>query len=229
MTTRGYLYWDTRILRLGMYVNGYRIRGGLVHPDSANYSRNPPGTLLSTMGHSDILQTRWLGADVPVNLEPIRASFSIIAASELEYHAFMESSTGLSVDVWPDLLIADRWHIPSANPGQTEWKTSRRLPYDLPFVTPSLRPSTAYIDDVAQTVVASSPPSAGEVYVPTTGGFATIETPAGISGTWLTLRYHPVLSARVTTALNHQDVNDLRLQVEIEEVRERLFTVAPAA
>lgn len=228
MANRGYIYWDTRILGLGLYVDGVRIRGGQLHPDAANYSRNPPGTVLPTMGHSDILQTRWLGADVPVNLESIRASFSIIAAAESEYHTFMEASTGLAVDVWPDLLIADRWHIPSANSGQTTWKTSRRLPYDLPFVTTVLRPVSVLIDDAEQTVVSSSPPAAGEVYVPSVGGFAAIETPAGISGTWLTLRYHPILSARVSASLRHQDVNDLRLEVEIEEVRDHLLTVAAA-
>lgn len=230
MAKPGYLYWDTRILRLGMYVAGRRIKGGLVHPNRADYSRSAPGVLLSTLGHSDVLQVRWFGGDVPVSLEPISVRFSMILSDQADADAITEAqSAGAPVDLWLDLVIADQWSIPHAAAGQTQWKTSRKLPYGLDFVTVANRPPRVFIDDTEQTVIHAGVPAAGEVVVPDAGGYAVITTPAGIVGTMLKLRYHPIIVARVTQAdYGHEDVNHLNLQVEIEEIRSRLFSVAAA-
>lgn len=221
----GYLYWSSRVLGLGMYVGGRRIKGGLVHPSRANYSRTPSGTIVPTLGNSDVTQLLLVAIDAPMSIQPISTRFSLSLSLEDDYHILLEShSHGEPVDVWYDLIIADVWSI-RHNPSGTTWKTSRKLPYDLPFVTPTIRPPRAFIDGVEQTVVHASPPSSGQVYVPDIGGYTTIETPNISGGRYLTLRYHPIVVSRVIVDdITHEDVNDLRLSVTIEEVRQRLFT-----
>lgn len=229
MSNRGYLYWDTRILRLGLCIDGRRIKGGFLHPP-ALYSTPPSGISLPTLGHSDVVQHRWFGADVPVNLSPESISFEIVLSSQSDAESIDDAHRrGIPVDVYTDIAHADHWYIPVSSSGQTLWKTSRKMPYGLPFVNTTVRPPRVLIDGVEQTVVFSSPPSAGEVYVPVVGTHTSIETVPGISGTWLTLRYHPVITAIVTKAdKDHRDPNDLRMQVTIDEVRSRLFQVAAA-
>lgn len=221
----GYLYWSSRVLGLGMYVGGRRIKGGLVHPSGANYSRSPAGSIIPTLGNSDVTQLMLVALDAPMSIQPINTKFSLSLSLEDDYHVFLESHThGEPVDIWYDLIISDVWSI-RHNPSGLLWKTSRKLPYGLSFVTTTNRPPRAFIDSVEQTVVHTSPPAAGEVYVPNVGGYATIETPDISGGRYLTLKYHPIVVSRVIVdSLTHEDVNDLRMNVAIEEVRQRLFT-----
>lgn len=227
MANRGYLSWDTRILGLGFYIDGRRIKGGFLHPP-ASYSTAPSGISLPTLGHSDVVQHRWFGEDVPVNLAPETISFDMVLSSQADAETISDAhGRGTPVEIYTDIARADHWYIPVAAVGQILWKTSRKLPYALSFVNAVNRPPRVFIDGAEQTVVSASPPSSGEVYVPIVGGYSSIETPSGIVGTWLTLRYHPVIMARVVQAdLDHRDPNDLNMKVAIEEVRSRLFQVA---
>lgn len=224
-TSGGYIYWDSRILGLGMYIAGRRIQGGLKHPSGADYSRGMPGVSLATVGGSDVLQQRFFGGDVPLNLEPFNVSFSMLLVDQADADAILEAVD--AVDLWPDMIIADKWSIPHASAGQTTWKASRRFPWGLGFVTTVNRAPRVFIDSVEQTVIYAGAPAAGEVLVPSVGGYGVITTPAGIEGTYLTLRYHPLFTVRVAQAdLRHNDVNDLTVDVTISEVRSQLYSVA---
>lgn len=222
----GVLDWQaaggTPAYRLGFRIGSAWIRGqGITPPHSVEIPSG--GVVLATLGRTDVPQYLWMGEDQPINLEPVRLPLDFVVNGEAGYWALRRvSESGEVVDAYLDLPAEEAWSIPLAASGQTLWKTARRLPWDVPGVTTATRPPKAYIDTTEQTVVATAGPAAGEVYVPATGGFASIETPSGITGSRLVLRYHPLLSARVTDLrLEYREPNGLRVSCTVEEVRGR--------
>jgi hypothetical protein len=223
----GIYTWDTDAGLLGLYVDGRWIEGGAFYPQPLAVSQASRGSVLATIGGTDIVQLVWLGGEVPVNLRPVSVPVDVVLAHEEDYWAVTEASElGLAVDVYLDLPVTDIWSIAHADAGQTTWKTSRKLPYgsSLTGVSLASRPPTALIDGVAQTVVASSGPGAGEVYVPDSGDYAAIETPTGIAGSYLKLRYPPILRARlVGLQRSLRAHNALAVAFTVEEVMARRF------
>lgn len=225
----GPAYWtDLDVAELGIYLDGRFVEGGRVYPQPFGLEAPAPGAVLATLGHSDVMQYRWLGADVPVNLEPYTVpGLELVLADSADYRALVAAANrGSTVALWCDFPVCDQWRIALAATGQTAWKISRTLPWDLAGVTHATRPPVVMIDGVVQTLVASAP-AAGEAVVPETGGYGAVETPAGIAGTWLQLWYHPVLRVRIGAhRIIAQRHNELLVSLDVAEVRERLFEVA---
>lgn len=229
MPEPGAAYFTTYpMLHEGLYFDGSFVEGGRINILRDWGSQNG-GSLLPTLGDTDILQLRWLGGDAPVNLHPHAFDVEIELTSEADYWLIHRAQAiGAVVPVWWDYWIADLWHIPSKASGQTTWKTSRWLPWNLSGISHATRPPKAFIDGVAQTIVTSGTPTSGQVKVPATGGdFGTIETPSSISGTYLELRYPAVFLMRIQgLALTYQQVNDLRARCSLIEQRAGIYTPA---
>ena len=224
--TGGPLSWSadggSGAYRLGFRVGTTWIGGSGVHPPH-QMAVEAGGTVLSTLGRTDVPQYRWLGTTQPINLEPVSIQFELWLKSEAWYQTLREiSESGEVVDGWLDLPVSEVWSVPLKAASQILWKTGRKLPWDVPGVTPSTRPPRVYVDGTEQTVVGSSGPAAGEVYVPTTGGHGEIETPADLSGSRLVLYYHPLLAVRIEgLRLTYREANGLRVSATAREVRER--------
>lgn len=226
----GPAYWtDMDVTELGIYLDGRWIDGGRFYPQPFGIEAAAPGSVMPTLGHSDVVQYRWLGADVPVNLEPYVATGMLVeVVEEADYRALLAAGNrGAVVDLWCDIPIVDQWSIAHKASGQTTWKSSRQFPWALGGVTHVTRPPMVLIDGVEQTLVSSAGPAAGEVYVPEEGGLSAIETPADISGEWLQLWYSPILRVRVDSArIEIAQHNRVIVSLAISEIRERLFEVA---
>ena len=225
----GPAYWtDLDVAELGIFLDGRLIDGGAFYPQPFSLEAQAPGAVLATLGHSDITQYRWLGEDVPVNLEPyVVNGLEVLLADSADYRALKAASNrGSTVALWCDIPIVDQWSIAHAATGQSDWKASRALPWDLSGVTHATRPPVVMIDGVEQALVAASP-GAGEAVVPESGGYGVVTTPAGIEGEWLQLWYHPVLRVRVGGCrIVSQAHNALLVSLDVAEVREQLFEVA---
>lgn len=215
---------------LGINLAGRWIEGGAIYPQPFALSRASRGVVLPTIGGHDVVQFLSLGADVPINIGPAVVPVTFQLADEADFWALSEAAaSGDVVDAYVDLPITDQWRIGHADSAQTTWKTSRKLPYDgvLSGVTLATRPPVVLIDATEQTVVASAGPGAGEVYVPDEGDYAEIETPGGIVGTYLKLRYHPIMAVRLDGHdLGYSQHNELIFSTTLTEVRRRRFEVA---
>lgn len=224
MPSLGYLEWSPAPYTLGILVDGHFYRGGgLTPPHELNL--DPGGSVLSTLGASDVVQFRWLGGSVPINTQPISTSFTVRFINEADLYAFEQAAmSGQPVDFWVDQPFAEIWSIPHKSAGQILWQTSRQLPYGLPGVTQTSRPPAVLIDGVVQTLAAGSPPASGEVFVPDEQGYSEIETPSDISGSKLVLRYSPIFRVRLSVRRRLGDWNDLTANVDVQETRQRRFT-----
>ena len=223
----GPLFWgDSPPLRAGVWLDGTLIDGGVQLPIN-EWNRETGAAILPTVGGVDIAQLRWLTGDAPVNLHAMKMSginFNLV--DEADYWLLHRvASVGQPVNLFFDVPMADYWYIPGKVAGQTTWKTSRKLPWDLTGVTHVTTPPHAYVDSVAQTIIKTGTPSTGEVKVPETGGFGTITTPSGLTGTWLELRYAPQLLV-VLRGINFtmQQANFLIVNCPVEEQRGGLYT-----
>jgi hypothetical protein len=181
----------------GLWVNGDFIEGGKRTPP-IRLNAPSPGVTLDMLGNINIEQMLWIEGDAPVNLgAKFNMQLNMVLAQEDDYWKFRElQETGIPAEFWFDYPVADRWYIPGMESGQTEWKTSRKSPWTaVTGITQTSHPPDAYIDGVQQTIITSGTPAAGEVKVPNTSGYLTIETPVLTPGTdtWLVLRYHPVM------------------------------------
>lgn len=188
------------------------------------------GAVLPTLARTDIFQFRGLGGDQPVNLHPFDGDLSVTVNHQEDFDLFEEvAAKGEPVDFFFDYWVIDLWRISDATSGQTIWKTSRKLPYSIAGITHATRPPEAFIDEAAQTVITSGTPTSGEVKVPTVSGYADIETPSGIAGTHLKLRYPALMVGRfLDLRRSYTQANDLRFRLRFQEVRTNLYTAGTA-
>ena len=203
----------------GLWIDGDFIEGGQRTPP-IKLDTGAPGVTLNTLGNTDIEQMLWVEGSAPVNLGAKNSmQFSMNLVEEDDYWKFRTlQETGVPVEFWFDYVIADRWYIPGMEAGQTGWKTSRKSPWTVVGgVTQTSHPPDAYIDGVQQTVIPSGTPGAGEVKVPNTSGYLTIETPVLVpaSDTWLELRWHPIMYMKLV-ALRVDWLTHNRLSVTME-------------
>lgn len=208
MSGQGYWFWDVQMLRGGVYLNGEIIHRGAMVP--LTRSGDSPARTLTTLAGTQVLQRIGIGGDAPLNLRPLTFSARFSCDSEADYFRLVGAAdSGTRVYLMPHLWIEDRWYIPGANPGQTTWRTSRRLAHHLPGYSYDFasRQPQVLVDDVPQTVLSSGTPGAGEVVVPDTGGYVEVVTPAGLSGSYLALRYAPELVATLEVRWQNEQGN----------------------
>jgi hypothetical protein len=164
-------------------------------PGSMKWRRATRSQSLLTMAGTNIHQGTYLGGDAPVNLAPmeVQCKFSIADKDEAFRLGELLSMGAIAPqDFFPGIWISDVWYIPVRGAGQTTWRTSRQLPYDIVDIlhlgdyTPE-----CMIDGVAQTLVTTGTPDAGEFKVEAGVESESIVLPSGISGSYLTLRYPP--------------------------------------
>lgn len=185
----------------GLWIDGDFIEGGRRTPP-IKLNTDSPGVTLNTLGNTDIEQMLWVEGSAPVNLgAKNNMQFNMTLVEEDDYWKFrMLQETGVPAEFWFDYVVADRWYIPGMEAGQTDWKTSRKSPWTLVTgVDHTSHPPDAYIDGVQQTIIKTGTPTAGQVMVPETSGYLTIETPVLVpaSDTWLVLRYHPMMMMKL--------------------------------
>lgn len=185
----GFSEWDTKFF-YDFILDGQAF--SVERPAKLTWTRPPTSTTLITLAGTTVKQGTYLGGDAPINVYPASFSLEWSIFDKGEYFKIVETSMKTAFaapDFIPAIWIPDLWYIPAASSGQTIWKTSRELPYDTFDITDSEYTPECYVDGVAQTLVGSSPPSAGEFYVQPSAATTQIELPSGIAGTWLLLRY----------------------------------------
>lgn len=232
----GYFGWATTVHRLGWRLGGVWLRGeGATPPHSADGPT--PGVVLPTLGGRDVIQLHWVAADVPVGLAPATFPFAILLGDEAAFWALHQARTaGDAVDFYPDAPLLDRYAVTRAAPDQTAWQLSRPLAWgDVPGVDLVSREPEVLLDGVALARSATSPPGAGEYYVPSStdldasaDGYGDIETePGGITGTWLDVRYHAIHRVRVEDlSLQLRVPNGWYASATFREVRQRVWVAA---
>ncbi len=195
---QGYLKFDNFPVLQGrtfkISFDGHTILGSL---QNWRWLRPPSVVTLRTHGGTSIEQLIFRGPDMPLNMEPFQASFTILVKFEEDARRLQFAmSQGLPVDGQFQFPIADVWSIKAAGSGNVNWRTSRKTIWDNVTETHTTHPPKAFIDSTAQTIVTSSP-SAGQVQVPLSQTpdfqFETIVTPVLSTGNFLRFFYWPEL------------------------------------
>lgn len=227
----GYLFFDNLTFKSPPIVNGRPI------PDlqtGLNLSRLPAGTSVALLLGGQVFQQTKSTNGAPLDLEPHTYAWAGKVTDEGDYKHLMRlpSSTVASpIVVFIEDPIEDVWIIPSAV--KTIWTLSRFTSFDLlghyALYTPSARiapfPEATEAQEIVQTIVNASPPSAGEVFVDAAIRGTTIETPdiSADVGKALIFTYHPVRLFTVESSgrrLEESNVFEFELEM-VEHVEER--------
>lgn len=219
-------YFDPPLYKSGIYIDGSPLSGQIQSPIS-NWAQQAGFGVLKTPA-GDVLQGRWFGGGIPVNLNPIDFGPLVFTVEKRNDYDRCKQAVawGAPIAVYFDEEIIDVWHIPSRGTNQVLWRTSRRAPWHLPGISHLTRPPRAYIDSTAQTVITSGVPTAGQVMVPESGGaLIDITTPVAIgAGTLLKLHYRPEFMLKpLQLSQAYQDVNSLIFTMAVEEILQGLF------
>jgi hypothetical protein len=190
------------------------------------YEQAVSGSVLRMVSGTAVYQFNGLGGDQPVNMHPLETDVRFTASYEEDYLLFEKAAAkGEPVDLYLDVYMIDLWLIAAANANQTIWKTSRKLPYSLSGISHATRPPKAFIDTTVQTIITSGTPIAGEVKIPDTGGFQDIETPSGIAGTYLEVRYPALFVVKLLDIRrDYRAANELRFDVSMLELLQNTYT-----
>ena len=216
----GYLYWTQQFVRNAPILDGYTLADGF---GSLAWNRQPGPVRLRTLRGTDVMQSIYRGASLPLSVYPMQFSSEIGVSTDDDFWRVTRAAQKIGpVSFFCECWIEDVWHIPS-NSGGTTWYTSRALPYNGTTITHTTHAPLAYIDTTAKTVVTGAP-GAGEVKVPatSTGPYSdTITTPALTSsdGTYLVVRYPPMFYVTVSgLSQSIASPNDLRISLTLDEV-----------
>ena len=172
-----------------------------------------PGTLAALDG-THVTQNLVFYSDAPLSLRATAASVEITYAS-----------TGTPVLWYPgSWWIVDRWSVPLGGAGRTTWRTSRRLPVDVPGMAEFTAPPQlqVYVDGALR----------GDITLPSTnngpGGWcAEITTPdlSAEGAQVLELRYPPEWLVRFTDVeIDPTIYNRYLFRAEVEEVLRGEYT-----
>lgn len=240
MTKPGPLHWAPRPhYRSGLFLGGYRFDADR----PLDHDRPEGFATAENLARTWCSQSRWVGADQPLDIAPWSGSIKINAKWEEEAQAIGDAlSVGEPQRVFFGRWQTDYWAVEGAAGAQTEWRTSRGLPYDLPAPLGAADwaayvPQVKLIDTagvaVEQTVITAGTPGAGEVLVPDTGGgtYETIQTPAVSTLTgmrWLALYYPAVLHCVVVEKASYPVANGLEWVLGFRELPAGVYEGAAA-
>ena len=223
--------WATEFISEGLWIDGDWFESQRVVPGLAG-SAAAAGVALPTMGATSVEQRFWIGGDAPVGVHKLPTlQLSLALVDEADYWKFESwRQRGQSLALWFDLPLSDIWAVAGQETDQTEWKLARKTAWTLvPGINQTSRPPRAYLDGTELTLVASPPADATEFSLSNSSGFLSLETvvldPA--TYTWLELRYHPLLLARLNRIdFQYQEHNRLVFSLQIQEVRGASFGAA---
>jgi hypothetical protein len=223
--------WSTEFLAEGLWIDGVWFEAQRVIPGLSGGSQ-AGGVALATMGATQVEQFFWIGGDAPVGVGRLPAlQMSVALQREADYWLLEEwRLKGRALDMWFDWPRTDVWYVPGQEDSQTEWKLGRKTPWGLVTgINQTSRPPRAYLDGTELSLVASPPSDATEFSLANSADFLSLETVvlAPATYTWLVLRYHPILTARLNRIdFQYQDHNRLVYSLQIEEVRGASFGAA---
>jgi hypothetical protein len=231
MTDTGPHSWATDFVSEGLWIDGAWFESQRAVPGMAG-SVGAAGVSLPTMGATSVEQFHWIGGDAPVGVQRLPSMQLVVALNDEADFWKLEGwrQAGRSTPIWFDWPMSDRWYVPAQEVNQTEWKLGRKTAWTLvPGINQSSRPPRAYLDGVELSLVASPPSDATEFSLSDSSGFLSLETVvlSPSSYTWLELRYHPLLLARLERIdFQYQDHNRLVFTLQVQEVRGASFGAA---
>lgn len=214
---KGYLQWDASTLAHPLTLAGVPLASPL---EALSWERPADVSLLTAQDGSTIAQSILAGPDAPVGRAPFQARMRVSLVAESDYQAIERAAAlGAPVDLWPGWWQVDVWNIAVGGPGRTLWRTSRRLPENLP-TDASLSPDATL--DGAALVVVPGTPGDGEIRLPTVndgpnGHNAILETTDLNGSAELLLRY-PAEYRVVIAELRRSVPTANRLVVELDLV-----------
>lgn len=218
-------YWASYPLRHeGLYLDGVQIEDGAAYP-LTSLAALSGSTVLDTIGNTQIVQTRYLGAKAPVGVTSGEIRLQMNVKDEADYKLFLSTcERGLPVDFWPDWPLFDQWYLPLRDSGQTEFQPRRKFPWALSGITHTNRPPLADVDGTSKTIVTTGTPTTSEIKVPEAGGYDVVTANTAMTGTWLRVAYAPILSVIVTdVGMSYEAFNRLVFEVGLIEVIQRNF------
>lgn len=216
----GYQSWDDRTLS-ALCLNGVALLDSTATVP-ASWSPESPGTILATMDGGGITQLFTPGGDCPIMNSALKVSITMQHNRQDDYRRMTVAEGFPPARWWFEVWLACKWYIPGKNTGQTTWKTDRRLPYGgaVPGVTHATHPPRVEVDGVAQTVITTGTPTTGEVLVPESAGFASITTPAALTGELLVLWVPFELLVKISgPSTDNPQANLLAYSATLEEVQ----------
>ena len=221
----GPAYWTNLPFRHeGVWLDGVQISGGVAYPVTS-LAAISGSVALDTIGNTQIVQLRMLGAKAPVGVPANPIQLQMTVSLEADYELFLtRAERGLPVDFWPDWPLYDQWYLPLRDAGQTEFQPRRKFPWSLSGITHANRPPMAEVDGAAKTIVTTGTPSTSELKVPEAGGFGVVTAASDLTGTWLQVAYAPVLSVLVqNVGMVYARNNALEFSVSLVEIIQRNF------
>jgi hypothetical protein len=209
---------------LGVYLDGTQIESGAAYPLGGLQALSG-SVAFDTLGNSQIVQTRTLGAKAPLGVSAGEIAVRMNVKDEADYKLFLtRCERGEPVEFWPDWPLFETWSLALRDAGQTEFQTRRKYPWALSGVTHVTRPPLVDVDGTSQTIVTAGTPGAGEVKVLETSGYGTLTAPAALSGDYMTLAYPPVLDVLIlSVGMSYEVYNRLEFEVAMQEVILRRF------
>ena len=220
--------WSTPFVAEGLWIDGEWFEAQRAVP-AIGGSAGSAGVALRSMGSTEVEQRFWLQGDAPVGVQvPLALQLSVSLQREDDYWMFERwRQRGQGQEVWFDWPMMEQWLIAGQEASQTEWKVSRKTPWNqVPGITQSTRAPQAFLDGTELTLVATPPSDDTEFSIPDTSGFLSVETVVLLpsSHTWLEFHYHPILLAKLARIdFNYQNHNELVFTMQLTEVRGASF------
>lgn len=217
----GYLGWARRTFRQ-VWLDGRKLQAV---PRTLTFTSPADDVSIRMADGSHVHQQRLAGPDAPAGVSPFAVSFDVLVR-EQDWLILEEARVaGQPIRFFPEWWHVDVWLIANGGPGRTLWRTSRRTPWDpVSEVDKTTHPPEAAVDGTALTVVSTSPPAAGEIFVPDTnnvgqGNNAEVETQDLAGSARLRLVYPPEYLVRIES-LQQQAArpNELRASVTLQEL-----------
>lgn len=224
--------WATEFVSEGLWIDGDWFESQRIVPPLSG-SIGSSGVVLPTMGATGVEQFFWIGGDAPVGVQQTPSlQMAIALQNEADYWKLEGwRQMGRTVEIWFDWPFSDRWYVPGQETDQTEWKLGRKTAWTLvPNIDQASRPPRAFLDGTELTLVASPPSDDTEFSLSDSSAFLSLETVilSPSTNTWLELRYHPLLLARLNQIdFQYQEHNRLVFSLQIQEVRGASFGVIP--
>lgn len=180
--------WVQRRMQAALVVGGQSLQ---CLADSVEDSGiEPVGGLIPAADGTTSYQVRG-GDERPLSARG-EISIDLVVTTEADYmllRGILAQAAAAPLRLWLDLPMVESWVIATA---RTSWPLRRATAFDLvPIATYSPR---AFVGTTELTLVATSPPTAGEFFVSAAVASAEIETAdlSASAGELLTLRYHPL-------------------------------------
>ena len=197
------------------------------HTEPPRWRRGPTHGILDAADRTTVTQEIARYLDAPLAMRPLLSgSVTVDFAAESDRWAWLAALESPGPVLWyPGAWWhVDRWSIALGGPGRTTWRTSRRLPVEVPGMAEAPHPPApaAYVDGAPRPDVTIPASNNGPG-----GGCAELVTPDlhAEGATVLELRYPPEWLISVISAEDDPTTaNLMRTTVELREVLRGSYT-----